>query len=322
MEMTTGAFVYLVGPIAVHKQLRIEFARHLTKAKQRSSFVVLKFPSGDVSIDERHLPAIRHCSAEADLRRLFEGYCKAIERGDSALIPVSAAGKGPTPQSAKVKVTARWPDPERPNAIDTTIAKEHTITVATSQLVQVNSQLYAPRWLIRKTLHERLQFWPSSVPGGQWFGAQQLWVEVFAPVWALVDEEESQRAKKAVGDARQTALRAEAAAKRVAYERDRDQANQAARVKAAEREAQRMAGLESIENAHVVWSERRATSKRSEQWLEEREGCLVRFSGSRVYIVQPNGSQVVKTRNTVQINGEELSPDHAVHKYRERSDSA
>ena len=46
------------------------------------------------------------------------------------------------------------------------------------------------------------------------------------------------------------------------------------------------------------------------------------ISGSLVYIIQPNGSQVVKTRKTVQINGEELSPDHAVRKYRERNASA
>jgi len=196
MQMPEGAFVYLVGPVAFHKELRIEYARHLTKAKRRSSFVVLKLPSGDASIDDRHLPAVRHCATEADLQKLFEGYCRAIEQGDSALIPPNAAGKGPTPMSTKITVTARWSDPERPNAIDATITKEHTITVAASQLVQVDSQLYAPRWLIRKTLHERLKFWPSSVPGGQWFGAQQLWNEVFAPVWASVAAEEDQRAKR------------------------------------------------------------------------------------------------------------------------------
>lgn len=258
-------------------------------------------------------------ATETDLQKLFEGYCRAIEQGDSALIPVNAAGKGPTPMSTKITVTARWPDPERPNAIDATITKEHTITVAASQLVQVDSQLYAPRWLIRKTLHERLKFWPSSVPGGQWFGAQQLWAEVFSPVWALVAAEEEQRAKRAEEDARHADVRAEALAERATYDREREQAYEAARAKAAERNTQRMASLESIENAHVVWSETRANSKRSEQWLEEREGCLVRFAGSRVHIVESNGRKVVKTRNTVQINGEELPPTHAVRKFRDRN---
>ena len=117
-------------------------------------------------------------------------------------------------------------------------------------------------------------------------------------------------------------MRAEVLAERAAYEREREDAYEAARAKAAERNTQRMAGLESIENAHVVWSETRANCKRSEQWLEEREGCLVRFAGSRVYIVQPNGRQIIKTRNTVQINGEELPPTHAVRKFRDRNGPA
>lgn len=316
MENTSGAFAYHLGSRGPHQQLRIEFTLLKTKLKKPSPFVVLKLPFGDASIDSRNLPRINHCATEADLKALFEGYCQAIKRGDSALIAVQAAGKGPTPASSKIKVAARWPDPE--HGSDATKLQEHTITVPVSQLEQRADGLYAPRWLIRQTLYTRLKFRPASVPGGQWFGAQQLWDEVFAPAWAAVELETERLARDAQEMARLEAVRNEAAAEREAHFREQEAAHAAAAAKLAAQRAKYLESLETLENVTVVWSERRTSSTRNEQWLERREGCTVRFSGSRVYITPPKGGRVVKTRNTVQINDEELSPGHAIRKFLER----
>lgn len=118
------------------------------------------------------------------------------------------------------------------------------------------------------------------------------------------------------------AARKEAAVQRDAHQRELDTAREAASARRAASHEKRMASLETRENVSVVWSERRTSRTRNEQWLERREGCTVRFSGSRVYITLPNGSEVIKTRQTVQINNEELPAGHAVRKFLERQSGA
>lgn len=315
------ALVYKIGAPGdgVHGELRIGFATPATR--QPTYLAKLNLGFDNVTVDRRDMPVAlgRFCRTLDDLKAIHAGVCKAILRGDSVLIPVKAGGKGPTPASQKVKVSLRFDDPAG--------AIEHvsTITVPVSQLVTVEGQLYAPRWLVRKTLNDRTRAIVSNanLPAGQWFGAQQLWDSVFAPAWQRFVTLQEERARQAEISRQQIEARDLERAQRRAAAREAaaiEQAAQPVAKPAVKRVAKTAANKpateqEVIENAVVVWTERRASSTKNEQWLESAEGCSVRFSGQRAYVTKPNGSTIIKTRNTIQINGEAMPSDHAVRKY-------
>ena len=318
------ALAYKLGGFESTASLRIAYSLPNTKAATYLAVLQLGFTT--VSIDRRDLPAVRQCPTLEDLKTLHAGFCRAILRSDAVLIPVKSAGKGPTPASQKVKVSLSWADPQDSEKIQS----ESTITVPVSQLQMVEGQLFVPRWLVRKTLNNRTRatVTNANLPAGQWFGAQQLWDEVFAPAWQLCTEEQAEQARKAAicrqeneqreleRSQRRAAAREAAAIEQAAQQAKKPPAKRTPRP--AKPAAPKPAAEEQIiENAVVVWSERRASSTKNEQWLERAEGCTVRFSGQRAYVTKPNGSTLIKTRNTIQINDEAMAPDHAVRKYLE-----
>ncbi len=319
-QQSGRALAYKLGGLESTASLRIAYSLPNTKAATYLAVLQLGFTT--VSIDRRDLPAVRQCLTLEDLKTLHAGFCRAILRSDSVLIPVKSAGKGPTPVSQKVKVSLSWTDEK--------IERDSTITVPVSQLKTVEGQLFAPRWLIRKTLNDRTRttVTNANLPAGQWFGAQQLWDDVFAPAWQLFTEEQAEQARQAAIRRQESEQRELERAQRRAAAREAaaiEQAAQQAKKPPVERTprpakpaAPKPAAEEQIiENALVVWSERRASSTKNEQWLERAEGCTVRFSGQRAYVTKPNGSTLIKTRNTIQINEEAMAPDHAVRKYLE-----
>lgn len=143
------ALAYKLGGFESTASLRIAYSLPNTKAATYLAVLQLGFTT--VSIDRRDLPAVRQCPTLEDLKTLHAGFCRAILRSDSVLIPVKSAGKGPTPASQKVKVSLSWADPQDSEKIQS----ESTITVPVSQLQMVEGQLFVPRWLVRKTLNNR-----------------------------------------------------------------------------------------------------------------------------------------------------------------------
>lgn len=109
-----------------------------------------------------------------DLASFVGMLCQAIAASNDGLICVRSAGKGPTDKSRKIRVAAtfggagHWGNEKE--------VREHTITVPASQLIERDGNLYAPRWLIRKTLHQRIGQWPIAGSEGEgYFDEHLLW---------------------------------------------------------------------------------------------------------------------------------------------------
>ncbi|MBY9156605.1 hypothetical protein KUU74_25965 [Pseudomonas aeruginosa] len=109
-----------------------------------------------------------------DLASFVGMLCRYIAASNDGLICVRSAGKGPTDKSRKIRVAAtfggagHWGDEQE--------VREHTITVPASQLIERDGNLYAPRWLIRKTLHQRIGQWPIAGSEGEGcFDEHLLW---------------------------------------------------------------------------------------------------------------------------------------------------
>lgn len=205
--------------------------------------VMLRLPSGEeVSINKEDVDllgwgvlfggtATLTFKSHSDLSQKYEILCSIIRAGGSALIPIELADKGSTEKNRKVRVSGvvyRIPHPE--NYIED--HKEHTITIPASSIVEHGGQHFAPRWLLKKTIHQRVlegELWPDEIMGGVWFGADDLWESLFATA-----EEEMER------QAEQVARFKAGLAAAIAEER---------REKMAHREARRQAEAKTRETA-------------------------------------------------------------------------
>ncbi len=116
------------------------------------------------------------------IKKAHADLCELIEQGSAALVRVVSAGNGPTLKSKKIRVSATyWNE-------DGSETKLHTITVPASMLIINDDGIFAPRWFLKKTIHDKNKNgkWPSKIEGGFWGGADQLW-ESFAPFVNAID---------------------------------------------------------------------------------------------------------------------------------------
>lgn len=158
----------------------------------------LNLPTGDIRVWRRSLttafPSIdwrshRHLTATMrgvdKLLELHQKVCTLAAGSGSGWIPVVKAGAGPSDKSCKVRVSdvvyrvnADYDEHEIERRV-------HTLTIPASQLRESDGQLYAPRWLLMRTIHERVldrKRWPHDIEHGQFLDADMLWAELFAPL--------------------------------------------------------------------------------------------------------------------------------------------
>ncbi|MFZ5501797.1 MAG: hypothetical protein ACOY58_07820 [Candidatus Micrarchaeota archaeon] len=279
--------------------------------------IVLQLPGGkEAAVNKRLLSFWRYENSAIRLwigdfpSRLVEGFREIIERiscGGNGFIPVKVVGKGPTEKSKKVKVAGV----EYRHSETLVETREHTLTIPSSQIQEVEAQHYVPRWLLKKAIHKRVlkgKSWPDFIGGGVCIFERELWNSVFAPV-----EEELKR--QAEAQARQRKLLAEENEKRrVAMEAQREAeapARAAAEEARSKKEEQRKvqkarhrAGLERVHVDVVEWDEwiqkkNKFGSKTREKETYVGEDCTLYFSGQRVYIVFPDGEEIIKARQNV-----------------------
>lgn len=261
----------------------------------------------------------------------FDRLEHACAKSDHALIHVGGAGGGPTDKSRKVRLLA-WEKLQRTD-VRHAPATEHTLTVPVSLVQELDGKSWMPRWAARRTANQRLQKpgrhqvrfevdglggqcrVPPDVKSGIDALRQTLCgaLENALAVARKVQGEASARraAEQAAWEAGaparvQRALEAAAAQ----AERERKAAKAAAAAK-ANRER-----LPTVTGAHVAWVD--WVGRNMKAVLREADGCTVRTSGQRVYITLPSGAEVIKTRQTVQVNDEQLPAQHSVQKARER----
>lgn len=292
----------------------------IEKIKSVGRNVVLRLPNGEeVAVNYRNLCELASqresnfvmiFRSVEDLKEKFKGFCELVCRGGNALIPVSSAGKGSSGKSRKIKVAGVLHSTETADGF-VSERREHTLTLPASLLVEVDGQFYAPQWILKKTVHERVlngKGWPSSFAGGMWPGREKLWGEIFAPLAKDIEREieelERQRAAQAE-------LQKEEAARRQARQKLEEEAQIKAKEekrreeeKAAIKKKKRMDSLEKIQVESVEWDEwvkfkNDLGYKSHKKVTTSEENCTLYFSGQRVYILLEDGTEIIKARNNV-----------------------
>lgn len=238
------------------------------------------------------------------LREAHAELVRAASRSSSGAIPVTRAGKGPTERSVKVRVAGVRIDDDRRGGDEP--ACDRTLTVARSQLREVGGQLYAPAWLLRTTIKDRLGFWPV-LPPGEWPEAEMVWREFFEPLVPLVEEWAAGEAMKRLWlEDRRQKVEAEAAEREAARQARLEaagQAEQAAQARRQAKHAARLGNLLTITAARVSWREWVKTGNyqnRGGYYVEvSHENVVLKISGSRAYVLLEDGEEVIKSVDSI-----------------------
>jgi hypothetical protein len=316
LKKPTAIRINSMTPASPYLRLALIGSAKITKIEIKAgigSEIIFVLPLGEVSVKLsrlfRYVYKLRDLSA---IEQAHSDLCTCIEQGGSALVPVVAAGRGATDKSRKIRVQAIYRSRESQHQ---EVTREHTITVPVSQLTQRSDGLYAPRWLVSRTLHDRLpgREWPLRIEGGVWEGREQLWNGVFAPLAAeLADQAKARQQRIARLEAEQkqkTERDTEQNARCLAVQEELTRQRQQREQKALAKRAQ----LESLPVERVEWDEwvkvRNGYGGKSDvKKTHIAENCLLQFSGQRVYINLPNGNTVIKLRRNVRFGDEGLSP--------------
>ena len=241
------------------------------------------------------------------LREAYTGLRRLIESGGDAAIPVSRVGDGPTSLSSRIRIKGVV------HPIDTGEAekevKTHTITVPASAIFNLDGQLYVKRWQLRRFLHERVfkaNAWPEDIENGCWLSANTFWEEFFSPLMAEAEkiEKEEMESEKANRKAQKRWVwdkpkREQERAKERELQAQREAKLKADKERRAEQNQRHMDSLETIFAPHVKWIDtvtrkNKYGSKTWERVTRSAENCTLKFSGKRVYIILPNGHEIIK----------------------------
>ena len=276
-------------------KLNISACHSLSVAERKLMLLLTVAPDGAATWT---LPARREAieTAHQQLRELVEG-------GSDAMIPVKRAGSGSTEKSCKVVVSGVHHPTATPYGEPRVEA--HTITVPRSLLVKRDGISYAPRWLIARTLHQRIlegRAWPTRIEGATWLQATEVWREFWEPMLpeiALLEKEDEHASK-----ARLERIEIAKARQRRAEE---EQAALVAAARAAQlrRDKAHQKHLDQLETIHVDQVEWDAwVGPRNKQTKEtfEAQNCTIKFSGDRAYIVFSDGTELIKARRNIRFS--------------------
>ena len=268
-------------------------ARHSLSVAERKLMLLLTVAPDGVATWT--LPARREAieTAHQQLRELVEG-------GSDAMIPVKRAGSGSTEKSCKVVVSGvHHPTPAH---IEEPRVERHIITVPRSQLVECGGKIYAPHWLLARTLHERIfdrRAWPTKIDGGVWLQAAEVWRDSWEPMLPEIArlEKEDEDANKA---RRERIEIAEARRKKAAEEQaTRDAAARAAQLRRDKAHQKHLDELETIHAERVEWDAWVGPRSKQSKETFEAKNCTIKFSGDRAYIVFPDGTELIKARRNI-----------------------
>lgn len=247
------------------------------------------------------------------LKEAYKGLCRLIESGGDAAIPVSRVGDGPTSLSCRIRIKGVVHPIEQGEAEKE--VKTHTITVPASAILNVDSQLYIKRWQLRRFLHERVfkkSAWPEDIENGCWLSANTFWEEFFTPLIAEAEkiEKEDIEYEKENREAQQKRVfdkpkREQECAKERELQAHRESKLKADKERRAEQSQRHMDSLETFFASHVKWIDtvtrkNKYGSKTWERVTRSAENCTLKLSGKRVYIILPNGQEIIKHDRNVE----------------------
>ncbi|WP_093036853.1 hypothetical protein [Thiocapsa roseopersicina] len=231
---------------------------------------------------------------EDGMRKSHAAFCSMVTQGDGALVPVAVVGT--SEKSIRVRVKAElysfWVDKE---------ITEHTITVPRSMLVEHEGTTYFPRWMIKRTLRERItkgKAWPKVIGSGVWLDAPLFWERCFRPaldIWATHEESN----KKAIEEQQQRRRQAQA---RTAPQRPEPPQPPKVEVPPAYRRLP-MVQASGVEYDDWVSVGSGRNKKRKKVVIEV--GCAkLFFSEKQVVIETPAGKSIRKARTNVRFASE------------------
>lgn len=257
-------------------------------------------------------------ATEAALRKAHTALCELIKDGGDACIPVVRAGDGPTALSCKVRVNGVV-HPAAPKNIyvdgePEKQIKSHTVTIPVSAVTIFDDQHYVKRWQLMRFLHQRKVIktgdgWPDAILGGVWLEANAFWNSFFAP---LVEAAKQVEHADFVQEEHIKSTREQKRQQRKLKQAQELEANKALKLELKtleeRRETQktkRRKALETIQVKRVQWGEyvtekNKYGDKTKRRVIRTAENCTLSFSGQRVYITFPDGSEIYKMRHNVE----------------------
>lgn len=228
-----------------------------------------------------------------------------------ALIPVNSAG--PVVGSALArKVKIKLAD-----------GRVLTRTVPNSQVAQLDKKLWIPRWLaIEKAGNEEF-LGESRLPESLTIAFDQMKEEFERQVLLLSAAarpfQEAERLEAPLREARQKAELV-AAQQKAALQREVEIAKEQERQRRlSESKAKRDATVEAIHGATVTWFINVGSLKKPRFVFLSEENCTVRMRGSFVYITLPDGEELRRQPQTVEVvvDGKQLTSGDSLRKNRE-----
>lgn len=278
--------------------------------------VTLRLPTGEVRVWQRALlTAVPMSGPDLNgqatisirgiegLRSLHQTISGLLGDSENGWVPVKKVGNGTSDKSCKVQVDDVIYQ-YTPNDIE---RKTHALTVPVSQLRDQDGQLFAPRWLLKKTIHERIldcKSWPHDIKNGQYLDADALWEGFFYPIEMELANQEASLVERQQQHQAEYLFQKQVQTERVKM-REAALAQEAAKRRvSAEQRARRKDQLETLEVASVEWDEWVVTknkygSKNQTKTIRTAEKCTLKFAGQRVYIQLPGGTEHIKMRQSV-----------------------
>lgn len=124
-----------------------------------------------------------------------------LAEGSDGMIRLASVKKGRTSKTVKVEVDGVFY--RKPYHVDQLLdefTESHTLKLAASMLVEREGAHYAPRWYLRKLVHEQIHgstTWPDDIEGGVFLDSDELWAALFSDfeqqVIASVDAREAKQ---------------------------------------------------------------------------------------------------------------------------------
>lgn len=323
MMNSSGLAIVLNAPGLNRSEVvaRIQYSRQYEKSEQVDMTI------GDIkfSVGIEDLRSLRSHTGDWDrawsipaslegLRAAHAKLCAMVKAGRSCSIPVTMAGPGPTDKSVKIRVEGVVCVAQEHGCHQKTTKRSHTLTVPRSQIFDYKGRPHLPRWLVARTIHERIldgRGWPAKFENTSWSDEDQVWLTLWEPLIPLFEKlnQDGAAEMQRRAEFERTKPEREAQAELLRLERLKekeadDQRNAQAAVAAAEVRRKRMDKLETIKVSRVEWDEseeykNKYGNKSYRRVTDEAEDCTVKISGQRVYIIFEDGAEKIKALKNV-----------------------
>ena len=137
----------------------------------------------------------------AGVKRAFNQVVNWLAEGSDGMIRLASVRRARTSKTVKAEVGGVFYRKQyHVDKLLIDFTETHTLKLAASMLVEREGTHYAPRWYLRKRIHEQIHrstTWPDDIEGGVFLDSDELWTALFKDfeqqVIASVDAREAKQ---------------------------------------------------------------------------------------------------------------------------------